>query len=135
MYKLHYQQLLSVRSIIENYEKSFDEELQKKNISRLEKWKEFLGSEKAFKPFKEENLSVAEVSAMIVDIYKRHSAKIHSVELVEGLLLDTRGLLEPNELTVMKILIENSRWKGHITIAWVWLDILLLYKLHIFFIV
>ena len=38
VYKLHYQQLLTVRAVIENYEKNFGDKLRTKNISRMDKW-------------------------------------------------------------------------------------------------
>ena len=118
LYKLHYQQLLTVRSVIENFEKNFSMNLKKKNNSRIDKWKEFLdASDEQFKPFKDAGLSVSKVSGEIDVIFKRHSAEIHSVHLVEGLVLDARGLLSPEQLMIIRIVIQNSPWRGLVSIA------------------
>ena len=50
-------------------------------------------------------------------IYSSHSAAIHSIKIVEGFALETRGLLNEDQLKIMEIIIENSPWKGKIFIG------------------
>ena len=117
LYKKHYQKLLTVRSVIENFEKSFGEAIQKKKISRVEKWKEFLSSsEEKFKPFKEAGFTIETVSDAIDIIFKRHSADIHSVQSVEGLVLEVRGILTDDQAKIVQIIVQSSPWKDMIII-------------------
>ena len=117
LYKLHYQQLLTVRGIIELYEKNFGENLLKKNLSRLEKWKAYLQCRNEnFKPFKEAGFTVDQVSNHVDMIFKSHSADIHSVKAVEGLILKAKGNLTDDQMKVVKIIVGVSPWKDVISI-------------------
>jgi hypothetical protein len=117
LYKLHYQQLLTVRGLIELYEKNFGETLFKKNLSRLEKWKAYLQSGKEnFKPFKEAGFTVDQVSNHVDMIFKSHSADIHSVKAVEGLILKAKGNLTDDQMKVVKIIVGVSPWKDLLSI-------------------
>ena len=117
VFKLHYQHLLTVRSVIENFEKSFGEKLQKKNISRIDKWKEFLGSsEEQFKPFRDAGLTIEKVSSTIDVIFKRYCTDIHTVHAVEGLEILVRGILTTEQVKIVEIIIQNSPWKDLITV-------------------
>ena len=118
LYKLHYQQLLTVRGLIEMYEKNFGEPLLKRNLSRLEKWKVYLQSRKEnFQPFKEAGFSVDQVGNHVDMIFKSHSADIHSVKAVEGLILKAKGNLTHDQMKVVLILVEFSPWKDLLTIT------------------
>ena len=117
LYKKHYQKLLTVRSVIENFEKSFGEAIQKKKIPRVEKWKEFLSSyEEKFKPFKDAGFTIETVSDAIDIIFKRHSADIHSVQSVEVLVLEVRGILTDDQAKIVPIIVQISPWKDMIKI-------------------
>ena len=118
LYKLHYQQLLTVRGLIEMYEKNFGEPLLKKNLSRLEKWKVYLQSRKEnFQPFEDAGFSVDQVSNHVDMIFKSHSADIHSVKAVEGLILKAKGNLTHDQMKVVRILVEVSPWKDLLTVT------------------
>lgn len=114
--KLHYQQLLTVRSIIEKYENAFGKNLLDQKISRYNKWKQFLKSPLNFKPFQDAGFTEDEVCNSIDQIYKRHSADIHSVRAEEGLVIQAGNLLTGPELEIVKIIVANSPWQGLITI-------------------
>jgi hypothetical protein len=117
LYKLHYQQLLTVRGLIELYEKNFGENLLKKNLSRLEKWKAYLQSRNEnFKPFKEAGFTVDQVSNHVDMIFKSHSADIHSVKAVEGLILKAKGNLSDDQMKVVKVIVAVSPWKDIVSI-------------------
>jgi len=117
LYKLHYQQLLTVRGLIELYEKNFGEKLLKKNLSRLEKWKMYLQDRKEnFKPFKDAGFTVDQVSNHVDMIFKSHSADIHSLKVVEGLILKAKGNVTPDQMKVLKIIVEISPWKDVVSI-------------------
>ena len=116
LYKLHYQQLLTVRAVIELYEKNFGTKITKKNMSRMNMWTEYLQSaDERSKPFKEAGFSVDQVSDLVDKIYKSHSAEIHSVKVVEGLVL-RKGSLSKEQLSVVKVIIEQSGWEDFVTI-------------------
>ena len=114
--KLHYQQLLTVRSIIEKYENGFGKNIVDQNISRYKKWKQFLKSPLNFKPFEDAGFTKDEVCNSIDKIYKRHSADIHSVRADHGLVIQAGNLLTGPELEIVKIIVANSPWQGLITI-------------------
>ena len=117
LYKLHYQQLLTVRGLIELYEKNFGDNLLKKNMSRLEKWTAYLKCRtENFKPFEEAGFTVDQVSNHVDMIFKSHSVDIHSVKAVEGLILKARGNLSDNQMKVVKVIIGVSPWKDVISI-------------------
>ena len=117
LYKLHYQQLLTIRGLIELYEKNFGEKLLKKNLSRLEKWKAYLQSrDERFKPFKEAGFTVDQVGHHVDTIFKSHSADIHSVKAVEGLILKAKGNLTDDQMKIVKIIVGVSPWKDVISI-------------------
>ena len=116
-YKLHYMQLLSVRGLIEEYEKNFGESLRKKRTSRFEKWKTYLESGKEkFRPFEEAGFTVDQVCHHVDTIYNSHSADVHSLKLVEGLVLKVKGKLTLDQMKVVQIINEESRWKDIISI-------------------
>ena len=118
LYKLHLQQLLTVRTLIEKYEDSFGEKLKKKNISRLDKWKEFLSSsDERFKPFLDSGLELEVVCKEIDFIYNNHSALIHSTKVLDTFNLEARGLLSANQLRIVYLIIKDSPWKDMITIS------------------
>ena len=117
LYKLHYQQLLTVRGLVELYEKNFGERITKKNTSRVDKWKEFLSSRyESFAPFKAAGFTIDQVCHHVDMIFKSHSADIHSIKIVEGLKLQVRGKLTNEQMKVLKVIVESSIWKDIIVI-------------------
>lgn len=116
---MHFRKLLTVRSVIENYEKSFGHKLQKKNISRLEKWKEYLTThDEKFKPFKALGYTIEQISSHVEDIFNQHSANIHSVMDVNGKLvvLKVQGILSDEQVILVNVMIQHSPWKNLVRI-------------------
>jgi hypothetical protein len=84
----------------------------------LEKWKAYLQRENEnFKPFKEAGFTVDQVSNHVDMIFKSHSAEIHSVKVVEGLILKVNGNLTDDQLKVLQIIVAVSPWKNSISIV------------------
>ena len=84
----------------------------------MDKWKEYLThSEERYKPFKEAGFKIETVCNAVDSVFKRHSADIHTVKGVKGLVLETRGLLTAEELKLINILVQNSPWKDYIKVS------------------
>ena len=63
LYRLHYQQVLTVRRLIVLFEENFGVSVLKKNLSRLKKWNAYLQyKNENFKPLKEAGFTVDQVS-------------------------------------------------------------------------
>lgn len=106
-----------MRSVIENFESRFGQKLKKKNISRIDKWIEYLnGSEEHFKNFKEAGFSIEKVSSTVDVIFNRHSTDIHSIRLVEGLALKLGGQFASDEVKIIEILVQMSPWKEYLEV-------------------
>ena len=114
LYKLHYQQLLTIRSVIEMFEKSFGKQ---NHLSRIENWKKYLENPENFKPFEETGLTEDGVSTQVDMLFKSHSADIHFLKTVEGFSLASKGFLTAEQEKIVKILIGNSPWKHLIEIV------------------
>ena len=114
LYKLHYQQLLTIRSVIKMFEKSFGKQ---NHLSRIENWKKYLANSEHFKPFEEIGLTEDGVSTQVDMLFKSHSADIHFLKTVEGFSLEPKGFLTAEQEKIVKILIGNSPWKHLIKIV------------------
>ena len=114
LYKLHYQQLLTIRSVIEMFEKSFGKQ---NHLSRIENWKKYLENPQHFKPFEETGLTEDGVSTQVDMLFKSHSADVHFLKTVEGFSLVSKGFLTAEQEKIVKILIGNSPWKHLIEIV------------------
>ena len=83
----------------------------------MEKWKAYLKCRNEnFKPFQEGGFTVDQVSNHVDMIFKSHSADIHSVKAVEGLILKAKGHLSDDQLKVVKIIVGVSPWKDLLSI-------------------
>ena len=69
-----------------------------------------------FKPFKDAGFTVDQVSNHVDMIFKSHSADIHSLKVVEGLILKAKGNVTPDQMKVLKIIVEISPWKDVVSI-------------------
>jgi exonuclease I len=117
LHKLQYQQLLTIRGLIELYEKKFGSSIVKSNISRKDKWKKYLHDKKEmFEPFRVAGFTIDQVANHVDNIFKSHSSDIHSIKLVEGFAMRAKGNLSEGEVKVVKVIVEASGWKDIISI-------------------
>ena len=63
-----------------------------------------------FKPFEKEGFTVEQVSTQVDMIFKSHSADIHSIKAVEGLILKAKGKLSEDQVKIVKVIIDASVW-------------------------
>ena len=116
LYKFHYQKLLTVRGIIEMFEKKFGQS--KNKSSRKENWKKYLLNNPAnLKPFEEAGFNAVQVAEHIDSIFKSSSADIHTIKQVENLVLKVGEKLSPDELRVLSVIITASGWESIIEIG------------------
>ena len=76
----------------------------------------FKTSTEKFKPFQIMGFTVEQVSDHIDSIFKSHSADIHTLKQVEGLVLSVKGKMTPDESKVIEIIVEECGWKSFISI-------------------
>ena len=108
-YKMYYRQLSTILPLIEKHEMNFGAKLANENVSRFDKWNEYLSMNENFKPFQDRGFKTAiEVSCQVDAIYNSHLATIHSIECIEGFTIEAAGMLNSEELKVVQVIVNQS---------------------------
>ena len=113
--KLHYKQVLTLRTMIKMYEDNLGLFCHHKNCSRVEEWSGYFNTKlEKFKPFQRKGFSAFQVATHVDRFYTSSAGGVLSTMKKDNLQFDVTGLLNN---CVAVLILETSAWKDFISVS------------------
>ncbi|KAI8833696.1 hypothetical protein BC829DRAFT_422463 [Chytridium lagenaria] len=107
----HFEHKLTMRFIIETFESRFSTYPKRKG--RQEQWSSFLsGNDSIYQPFREEGLTIEEVSSEVASIYRSRSMEVHLITTLgtSQFAIHAKENLTEKQLKIIQCLVKAAGW-------------------------